>query len=372
MQPGWVISGVGHLAIVAALLIGGMGRDTLPPVEVADVSVISESEFAALTASQPDAPEDAGIAPPVAPSDSADAPEAPSSDAAPPRAARTDVPPPAETDTADIERPEAPAPEAEVADDAPVIDAPPDFDDRLTPPDAAPEAAPRIAQEMAPKPPQPMDAAPEATPETAPSPDPDPEVVVEEEPPAAPEEATTQIVTEAEERPEIAPARSARPRGRPDRPEPEPERQVADAEGPAEEPRWTELEAAVRGALDDARAGAGQAADTSSAPTGPPLTGGERDALRMAVSRCWLVDPGSQAARVTVVVGVSLDQTGRIQGGVRQIEARGGSSAEQQAAFEKARRAVLRCQGDGYDLPADKYAQWREIEMTFNPEGLNF
>ena len=369
MQPGWVISGAGHLAILVALLVGGFGRAPLPEVEVADVSVISEAEFAAMTATQPDAPDETDIAAPAAPDQSADAPEAPSAEAAPARIAGTEAPPPAETDTADIARPEAPAVEAEVADDAPVIDAPPDFEDVLTPPEAAPAPAPRIAQDMAPKPPRPMDAAPEASPEVAPSPEPEPEVVVEEDEPAAPEEATTQIVTEAEERPEIAPARSARPRGRPDRPEPETE--VADAPAPAQEPRWTELESAVKDALAQARAGAGQPAD-SAAPTGPPLTGGERDALRMAVSRCWLVDPGSQAARVTVVVGVSLGPDGTVQGGVRQIDARGGSAEEQRVAFEKARRAVLRCQGEGYDLPADKYAQWRDIEMTFNPEGLNF
>lgn len=39
-------------------------------------------------------------------------------------------------------------------------------------------------------------------------------------------------------------------------------------------------------------------------------------------------------------------------------------------AFEAARRAILRCGATGYDLPAEKYGQWRDIEMTFNPEKM--
>ena len=37
---------------------------------------------------------------------------------------------------------------------------------------------------------------------------------------------------------------------------------------------------------------------------------------------------------------------------------------------EAARRAIIRCSRDGYQLPPDKYAHWRDIEMTFNPERM--
>ena len=40
------------------------------------------------------------------------------------------------------------------------------------------------------------------------------------------------------------------------------------------------------------------------------------------------------------------------------------------AAFGAARRAILLCQKDGFPLPAEKYGQWQEIEMTFNPERM--
>ncbi|MEM6478789.1 MAG: energy transducer TonB, partial [Pseudomonadota bacterium] len=39
-------------------------------------------------------------------------------------------------------------------------------------------------------------------------------------------------------------------------------------------------------------------------------------------------------------------------------------------AFEAARRAIIRCGAKGFDLPSEKYDQWKEIEMTFNPEQM--
>jgi hypothetical protein len=74
---------------------------------------------------------------------------------------------------------------------------------------------------------------------------------------------------------------------------------------------------------------------------------------------------------VTVVVGVSLTQDGRVaDGSLRLLEGSGGSDGAIQTAFEAARRAILRCGASGFDLPPEKYDQWRDIEMTFNPEGM--
>ncbi len=99
-----------------------------------------------------------------------------------------------------------------------------------------------------------------------------------------------------------------------------------------------------------------------------PLTGAERDALSIAVQRCWFVDLGTESARVAVRVGFELDRSGRVVGEVRLIGASEGSDAAVRSAFEAARRAVLRCQADGYDLPPEKYEDWRHVEMTFHPD----
>lgn len=59
-----------------------------------------------------------------------------------------------------------------------------------------------------------------------------------------------------------------------------------------------------------------------------------------------------------------------ITGSIRMASFSGGSEAAARQAFEAARRAIIRCGARGFDLPAEKYGQWQEIEMTFNPERM--
>ncbi|MEL7282847.1 MAG: energy transducer TonB, partial [Pseudomonadota bacterium] len=80
-------------------------------------------------------------------------------------------------------------------------------------------------------------------------------------------------------------------------------------------------------------------------PTGPPLTGGERDALRVAVSRCWNVGSlSTDALGTTVVVAVDMQESGQpVNGSIELVSSSGGSAAAAQQAFEAARRAIIRC-----------------------------
>ncbi|MEM1066994.1 MAG: energy transducer TonB, partial [Pseudomonadota bacterium] len=49
MQIGYLISGAAHALFLVVLVFGGLfARDRLPPVVVADVTVLSAEEFAAL------------------------------------------------------------------------------------------------------------------------------------------------------------------------------------------------------------------------------------------------------------------------------------------------------------------------------------
>jgi hypothetical protein len=57
-------------------------------------------------------------------------------------------------------------------------------------------------------------------------------------------------------------------------------------------------------------------------------------------------------------------------GSIRMIRFEGGTEAGARQAYEAARRAIIRCGARGFSLPADKYAQWRNIEMEFNPERM--
>jgi hypothetical protein len=126
-----------------------------------------------------------------------------------------------------------------------------------------------------------------------------------------------------------------------------------------------------------AEALSGEASDepapgTGTAPSGPPLTGGEKDALVIAVKACWNVGALSTDALKTIVtVGVSMDQGGMpIQNSIRMIGYEGGDEAAARQAYEAGRRAIIRCAKNGYPLPPEKYSQWQEVEIVFNPEKM--
>jgi hypothetical protein len=227
-------------------------------------------------------------------------------------------------------------------------------------PDLAPDAslrpkprpAPRVAPEAvaAPEP----DVEIDNTAQEATQPDAAAEQVVEEQSETAPEEAATEIVTEAEQPAASAPSTSQRPKLRP--------RAAAAAAAPA-----PDTSSAVNAALAEALGEPAASAELN----GPTLSANETNALRLAVQNCWVVDVGSQAANVTVIVGMSMDLRGKVvAGSLRLVSSTGGEGAAIETAFQSARRAVLRCQKEGYDLPEDKYEQWKEIEMTFNPKDM--
>ena len=102
------------------------------------------------------------------------------------------------------------------------------------------------------------------------------------------------------------------------------------------------------------------------------LSQSEADGLRLAVQQCWNLGAlSTEAMGVTVVVGVSMTPSAMPEmGSIRMISATGGGESATAQAFEAARRAIIRCAGEGYGLPPEKYDHWRDIEITFNPEGM--
>ena len=365
--PGTWVSGVGHVGLIAWLLMGwGLSHEPLD-FQVSELSVVSSEEYAALVAAaRPAAPE--AIVEPVAapappptetalPAPAEEAPVEVAQPEPPPEAPVEEAPPPAP--------PEPPAPPAEVADVSPDVTPPtpeagaPDLPPSSTP---TPRPVPRVAPEAAPPPPPDAAIAPEVAETAQPAPTPEP-VPVEEET-TAPEEAAPETVTEADD-PSFAPEVALRPPSRPSRPTP-----PAVPETPPEE-TVASSQNVDADAVADALAAAVAAADPEPVQGGGvPLTGTELDAFRVSVQRCWVVDPGSQAARVRITVAFELTREGRVAGSVERLRAEGGDGAAAESAFQAARRAVLRCQGDGFPLPADKYDQWRLVEMTFDGSAM--
>ncbi len=379
---GTTVSAAGHASLIAVALFGGIffPPEERPPVASMQVSTVSASEYDALMAAAPKAVTDA---PPQ--------PSAPSETAEPVPQAATEAPPAAEQPVPEEQVPPDAAPDvAEITPPEPVVtDAPPDEitqpatdqpELQVVTPDAQPLSAPVVAPvpNDAPSP----DAAVSEEVTAAAEPVPADEPVVEQPPveEAAPAE-TGQVLQTEENKDQLAVASSPRPKSRPAKPqpaaEPAPEdpapavTETAAAEDPPQE------DAAVAAALEEALAGEASdtpAAGAGEAVNGPPMTSGEKDALVIAVKQCWNVGSLSTDALGTVVtIGVSMERDGRpVASSVRLIASQGGDDRAVQQAFEAGRRAILnpRCSRDGFPLPPEKYEQWREVEIDFNPEKM--
>jgi hypothetical protein len=369
MNTGTYISGLMHLLLIGWALIGGwLALPEDEPFEVAQVSILTGEEFAALTAPA-SAPRAETEAPAPTPPEPEEAAPAPVPDTPPEIAPAPEPEAPAEPDPVPV--PPEIAPEAEVADVPPIAPTPPveTPGTALVTEPTPPRPSTRVAPVPAAPPPPEAEIAEEVTESATPSPEAAPEAPAE--PATAPEEATTEIVTEAEEGKDstLAPLASARPRERPDRPQRRAEPVTPPQPAATEEPPAD----AIAGALAEAMSGGAQeTTGVGTAPSGPPMTRGEKDALRVAVSRCWNVGSlSTEALGTSVVVGVSMQEDGKPRmETIRMISYSGGSEAAASQTFESARRAIIRCGAQGYDLPVEKYDYWRDIEMTFNPEKM--
>ena len=369
MNTGHVISGAGHIGLIGWLFFGANFAPTPEPFQVNEVAVISSAEFEALLAgtTPPEAVTDMVLpVPPETPPPPQPAPAV----SPPPAEAPTPVPSPAPSPEQPPAPPPAqPLPPSDVQEEPPQI-APPPQEQAVLAPEISDRPSPRPAPRVAPEPvatPEPDTKVDDIVQEAAtPAPSPDPAQQKQEA--TAPEAATTEIVTEAAEKPSAAPVSSVRPRARPNRPE------AVAAPNPPATPAPVPAPAATRDAVQDALQQALADATAPSVPaySGPPISAGERDALRVAVQKCWNVGSlSTDALRTTVVVSVSMTEDGKpVVPSIRMRSFSGGSQASAQQAFDSARRAIIRCGTRGYDLPAEKYALWQEIEMTFNPEKM--
>ena len=194
------------------------------------------------------------------------------------------------------------------------------------------------------------------------------------------EESSTRIVTEAERQPPQIPETSPRPQARPEpepeaEPEPEPVAEPEPEPEPAAPPDPETIAVdpdALAESLLEALAAEPEEPPQERRQAGPPLTGTERRALQVAVQRCWNLGSMSSAAmRTTVVVAVTMDKDAHpIYATIKLIGHSGGNQQAAKRAFAAARRAIMRCGMTGYNLPVEKYARWRDIELTFDPERM--
>jgi len=377
VNTGQYISAGAHFGFIAYVLFGGFflnARDS-EPVQTQEVSLISESDFAALSRVEtaPEVPVEAPeiTAPAVDTAALSNPEQAQPNTAEPVTPVQPDNSEPAPASEQPITPPSAvdptppsPSAEPEISTEDPGAGLPDIPNQRPTP-----RPVPRIAPEAVVNPERTPDIADQVIPEVSPDATATAEPVPDR-PAAAPQEAVTEIVTEAEKPSGLS--TSPRPKARP-------QAVVAQAAAKkAEAAAQANSDAAANAAADAASALVAEATSETPAaprrPTGPPMSAGEKDALRVAVQQCWNTGSMStEAQRTKVTVGVSMNQDGTpIVGSIKLLGSSGGSSASAEQAFQTARRAIIICGRSGFQLPADKYNEWRDIELSFDPEQMRF
>ncbi|MCZ8154098.1 MAG: cell envelope biogenesis protein TolA [Rhodobacteraceae bacterium] len=402
MEKGQIISGIAHAGVILWVVLGDwlFRAETLPEIEVAEVSLMSSAEFdAMMAAAPPPAAEPVEPAAEPEPVEPAPEPEA----VEPPEPVQPEEPPPPAEEPPPVAPPEEPLPEDLPQEAVPQPIETPDpvapiaeIEQPIPVPLSDARPRPRPLDRVAATPVESVDApevSDQVIEEVADEPTEEAVIVEEQQEAAAPEEATTQIVTEAVETEEDAPqlemTSSLRPRSRPAQVAEEPvEEEVAAAAETVEDPadEVTEdaaTEDAVAAALAEALAEDSAAEETASEetasaetasdlPVGPPMTAGEQDALRVAVQQCWNVGALSmEALRTTVTVAVSVGQDGVPDAGsITLIDSNGESDTATRQAFEAARRAIIRCGARGFPLPPEKFEQWKNMELVFDPNGM--
>lgn len=375
LRVGLTVSVAAHVGLLLWALIGGIffAHDPLPATLSTEVSLISSADFAALQARAP-----------TAPKESQPKPSAPAASQTPPPRpkAAEELPPPEETADAAPEAPETPPTDAPLTEAPPLPTEAPSPDQMIDVPlTDNPDAAPKSSTTVAP------------TPTETPAPDAAVDTVVTEQtsdqpselPPepkktdaAAPADAGQVLETEANREDKTiggAPMTSAVPPPRPKKApqataDAAPAADKAQDQKPADKPAEADAALAVDDALAEALSGAESdvpSAGTGDAPTGPPMTSGEKDAFRVAVKECWNVGAlSTDALRTVVTVSMTMAPDGKPTN-IRLLGSEGATGSSETQAFDAARRAIMRCTKGGYALPADKYEQWKEIEITFDP-----
>ena len=366
-----------------------------PAFEIADVQIVSEQEFVAATTPAPTVP-----SAPVAPARleaetfSMIAPDLESPESLTPLALD-----PEGLSLPQLEAAEAvPVPAAETQFDSevlvlsalqasePFVPAVPDFDapepalselDVSLPFDELPalQAAPRIADRVAPEPEPDAIEADEVQVASRPDPTADAEASEIVDQTTAPAHTSDRIVTEAEER--DGPLAVQRPRRRPTQlarasqtdsklEEAEQEQPAANVAAMIEQVEQNEADEIVANVI------AATKRPEDQPEIGQPLTPTEGQRLVAQVQSCWnLGATSTEALRTTVTIAFSMTDEGKpIQGSVKLVRSNSDSERAVQRAFESGRHAILKCLENGHDLPIEKYEQWQNVEMTFDPREM--
>jgi outer membrane biosynthesis protein TonB len=104
------------------------------------------------------------------------------------------------------------------------------------------------------------------------------------------------------------------------------------------------------------------------APLGPELSTSEMDAIRRQIEERWNAPVGAKGAKDMIVV---IEITARPDGTVadaRIVESGDLSDPVYRSVAESARRAALYFRETPLKVPLDRYQNWKNLRLRFNPK----
>ena len=106
----------------------------------------------------------------------------------------------------------------------------------------------------------------------------------------------------------------------------------------------------------------------SEATTTANLPAADKAAFKAHLKTCWTLPDGMSPAQTTrVVLRIYLRRDGRLAGEPVLIEA--SASREGPLLMQAAIQTLKDCQPYGF-LPADKYSEWRVLDLSFSPREM--
>jgi hypothetical protein len=107
------------------------------------------------------------------------------------------------------------------------------------------------------------------------------------------------------------------------------------------------------------------------APLGSQLTASEMDLVRSQIEKCWNVPAGARDAKDLIIdIRATVAADGTVTRADIVDTGRANSDPLFRSAAESARRAFFNPLCTPLKLPAEKYATWKDMTVTFNPKDL--
>ena len=91
-------------------------------------------------------------------------------------------------------------------------------------------------------------------------------------------------------------------------------------------------------------------------------------AFKARLQSCWTPSQGAEAKKLKIVIRVSLDRGGRLVKDPILLEA--PASAAGLPVVAAAMRALRQCEPYNF-LPADKYDEWKVLDLRFSQSGVS-